>query len=198
MEAGTESESAIQVALIRHLVVEGGAQLSGGAGSETACIGVWTGRDSLNADPPEGVLDAFRDPPIRAASECQVVGEEDVILSYRAHTPTGEAAVGYTIDLESIKYEDDRALVLVTYDEASLSAGSWECLLAKADTGWVVQQCTGSAVSKRMSLASGPRREWACGSMCKSGKPDSNRRPSAWQADALPTELFPRHCCNVK
>src|SRR5690606_24239747 len=26
----------------------------------------------------------------------------------------------------------------------------------------------------------------------ESGKPDSNRRPSAWQADALPTELFPR------
>ncbi len=24
-----------------------------------------------------------------------------------------------------------------------------------------------------------------------SGKPDSNRRPSAWEADALPTELFP-------
>ena len=27
---------------------------------------------------------------------------------------------------------------------------------------------------------------------CWSGKPDSNRRPSAWEADALPTELFPR------
>jgi hypothetical protein len=27
----------------------------------------------------------------------------------------------------------------------------------------------------------------------ESGKPDSNRRPSAWQADALPTELFPRY-----
>ena len=26
-----------------------------------------------------------------------------------------------------------------------------------------------------------------------SGKPDSNRRPSAWEADALPTELFPRN-----
>src|SRR5687768_7529422 len=26
----------------------------------------------------------------------------------------------------------------------------------------------------------------------QSGKPDSNRRPSAWQADALPTELFPQ------
>lgn len=25
-----------------------------------------------------------------------------------------------------------------------------------------------------------------------SGQPDSNRRPSAWQADALPTELYPR------
>src|SRR6266536_5884830 len=30
-----------------------------------------------------------------------------------------------------------------------------------------------------------PRKNW-------SGKPDSNRRPSAWEADALPTELFPR------
>ena len=26
----------------------------------------------------------------------------------------------------------------------------------------------------------------------QSGRPDSNRRPSAWQADALPTELCPR------
>src|SRR5690606_25863247 len=26
----------------------------------------------------------------------------------------------------------------------------------------------------------------------KSGKPGSNRRPSRWQRDALPTELFPR------
>ena len=26
-----------------------------------------------------------------------------------------------------------------------------------------------------------------------SGKPDSNRRPSAWEADALPTELFPQN-----
>ena len=36
------------------------------------------------------------------------------------------------------------------------------------------------------SLSSGtPRKIW-------SGKPGSNRRPSAWEADALPTELFPR------
>jgi hypothetical protein len=28
-----------------------------------------------------------------------------------------------------------------------------------------------------------------------SGKRDSNPRPSAWEADALPTELFPRRCC---
>jgi hypothetical protein len=28
-----------------------------------------------------------------------------------------------------------------------------------------------------------------------SGKRDSNPRPSAWEADALPTELFPRECC---
>jgi hypothetical protein len=27
----------------------------------------------------------------------------------------------------------------------------------------------------------------------KSGKRDSNPRPSAWKADALPTELFPHH-----
>src|SRR5690606_242402 len=27
----------------------------------------------------------------------------------------------------------------------------------------------------------------------KSGKPGSNRRPSRWQRDALPTELFPRN-----
>ena len=26
-----------------------------------------------------------------------------------------------------------------------------------------------------------------------SGRPDSNRRPSAWEADALPTELRPRY-----
>ena len=26
----------------------------------------------------------------------------------------------------------------------------------------------------------------------ESGKPDSNRRPSPWQGDALPTELFPQ------
>ncbi len=34
-------------------------------------------------------------------------------------------------------------------------------------------------------LGGTPRKNW-------SGKPDSNRRPSAWEADALPTELFPR------
>ena len=28
----------------------------------------------------------------------------------------------------------------------------------------------------------------------RSGKRDSNSRPSAWEADALPTELFPRSC----
>ena len=29
------------------------------------------------------------------------------------------------------------------------------------------------------------------GLFCLSGKRDSNSRPSAWEADALPTELFP-------
>ncbi len=28
-----------------------------------------------------------------------------------------------------------------------------------------------------------------------SGKRDSNSRPSAWEADALPTELLPQSCC---
>jgi hypothetical protein len=28
-----------------------------------------------------------------------------------------------------------------------------------------------------------------------SGKRDSNPRPSAWEADALPTELLPHECC---
>src|SRR5947207_5217101 len=30
-----------------------------------------------------------------------------------------------------------------------------------------------------------------------SGRPDSNRRRSAWKADALPTELHPRTGCSV-
>ena len=29
------------------------------------------------------------------------------------------------------------------------------------------------------------------------GTPVSNRRPSAWQADALPTELVPHWVCNI-
>ena len=39
---------------------------------------------------------------------------------------------------------------------------------------------------------------WASSGLLLSGKRDSNPRPSAWEADALPTELFP-HCaykCN--
>ena len=53
----------------------------------------------------------------------------------------------------------------------------------------------GFAVPCLTSLATGPlrpkcRRE--IGSF-ESGQPDSNRRPSAWQADALPTELCPRN-----
>jgi hypothetical protein len=31
----------------------------------------------------------------------------------------------------------------------------------------------------------------------QSGRPDSNRRPSAWQADALPTELRPHSCASA-
>jgi hypothetical protein len=38
---------------------------------------------------------------------------------------------------------------------------------------------------------------WPCGEALESGTPDSNRRPSAWQADALPTELVPRLCTEV-
>jgi hypothetical protein len=32
---------------------------------------------------------------------------------------------------------------------------------------------------------------------CQSGRPGSNRRPSAWEADALPTELRPRERVNL-
>ena len=31
----------------------------------------------------------------------------------------------------------------------------------------------------------------------RSGKRDSNPRPSAWEADALPTELFPQFICGA-
>ena len=33
---------------------------------------------------------------------------------------------------------------------------------------------------------------WASAGLLLSGKRDSNPRPSAWEADALPTELFPQ------
>ena len=33
---------------------------------------------------------------------------------------------------------------------------------------------------------------WASSGLLLSGKRDSNPRPSAWEADALPTELFPQ------
>ena len=32
----------------------------------------------------------------------------------------------------------------------------------------------------------------------RSGKRDSNSRPSAWEADALPTELFPQSWCKYR
>ena len=35
------------------------------------------------------------------------------------------------------------------------------------------------------------RTAWRSGLLLWSGKRDSNPRPSAWEADALPTELFP-------
>lgn len=148
-DVSIEDEKEIQVALIRHLVVEEGDRLSGGSVSnKVACVDVWTGRDSVSTDPPASVLEVFRDrrPPVRPRSECKYVGAE-VILSYLAHIPTGEGAIGYSIDLESLEYEDGRALVEVSYDEASMSAGIWHCELAKAGTGWVVERCPGSAVS---------------------------------------------------
>jgi hypothetical protein len=34
--------------------------------------------------------------------------------------------------------------------------------------------------------------------LAQSGKPGSNRRPSRWQRDALPTELFPRNTSKLR
>ena len=42
------------------------------------------------------------------------------------------------------------------------------------------------------ALSSGPLSGPAATAVCLSGKRDSNSRPSAWEADALPTELFPQ------
>src|SRR2546427_11880397 len=49
----------------------------------------------------------------------------------------------------------------------------------------------GSRKRRRSDRSAGSKRPKTLERMDWSGKPDSNRRPSAWEADALPTELFP-------
>ena len=47
--------------------------------------------------------------------------------------------------------------------------------------------------SKLSALKTKDRHSLRATAVCLSGKRDSNSRPSAWEADALPTELFPQY-----
>ncbi len=66
----------------------------------------------------------------------------------------------------------------------ALPRGSVTQLLPEARSG---QKKAGTPVAKARKFRP---RNW-------SGKRDSNPRPSAWEADALPTELFPRSCRQI-
>ena len=128
-----------------------------------------------------------------------------------ASAPVTRAAplAGFVVDVSQLQVGLDRSLV----DERSEQIADWavagslvqlvreqpEALPAlgrlPAFGAMVVQEPNGAATGGRVGSWKTP---WKCKGFCLSARRDSDPRPSAWEADALPTELLAHSFVFVK
>lgn len=134
-------DAAVQIALLRHLIDEGGDVISGySPGRSVVCV------EFLGTEEDASIFRHFAErlPPVRPISECRSAqwdNDPTSPLYYLVHVPSGRAAVQYT--LGPIDYDEkDGARASVGYYSGGLSAGSWKCRLQKAE-GWSVVECEG-------------------------------------------------------
>lgn len=128
----------VQIALMRHLIDEGGDSISGfDPARHVVCVEL---RGTVDASPFFRHF-AERQPPVRPDDECMETPAGEAPLFHNVHVPSGRVARRY--DIGAIDYEaNDRAQTSVGYYGGTFTSGYWMCWLRKAET-WFVVQCEG-------------------------------------------------------
>ena len=103
----------------------------------TVCVALGPLRQRSDPDPL--FIGRFKgaSPPVRAWSECALdVGRGDRLV----HVPTGDPAIGYTIDWPRA-ITTRRVFVGVAYYITALDAAGYVCEVALEDDAWQVESC---------------------------------------------------------